>query len=54
MSNRTVVANGEDAVQQKAAGDANAIQNGVNIVAIVGCFHEWHLDVANSLRHFTF
>ena len=44
MSNRT--ANGADPVQQKAACDANAVQNGVNLVAIVGCFHR-HLLALN-------
>lgn len=39
MSKRTAVANGADPVQQKAAADANAVQDGVNLVAIVGCFH---------------
>ena len=48
MSNRTAVANGEDAVQQKAAGDANAIQDAVNLVAIVGCFHRHLLALSRS------
>jgi hypothetical protein len=36
---RTAIANAADAVQQKAAADANAVQDGCNIVAIVGAFH---------------
>ena len=48
MSNRTAVANGTDPVQQKAASDANAVQDGVNLVAIVGCFHRHLLDLSRS------
>jgi hypothetical protein len=40
MPNRITLANGADPIQRKAAADAGAVQNGVNIVAIVGCFHE--------------
>ena len=39
MSNATVVADGSLEVQRKAAADANAVQDGVNIVAIVGAWH---------------
>ena len=39
MPKHTAIANGTDPVQQKAASDANAVQDGVNLVAIVGCFH---------------
>ena len=39
MSNAAAVADGSLEVQQKAASDANAVQDGVNIVAIVGAFH---------------
>ena len=39
MSTATAVADGSNEVERKAASDANAIQNGVNIVAIVGAFH---------------
>jgi len=35
---RTAVAN-PDPVQQQAAADANAVQDGCNSVAIVGAFH---------------
>jgi len=35
----TAIANGSDEIQRKAASDANAVQDGVNIVAIVGAFH---------------
>jgi hypothetical protein len=39
MSARTAVANGADPIQQNAAADANAVQCGCNLVAIVGAFH---------------
>jgi hypothetical protein len=39
MSRRTAVANGADPVQQQAAADASAVQDAVNLVAVVGCFH---------------
>jgi hypothetical protein len=35
----TATADGSNEVQRKAASDANAVQDGVNIVAIVGAFH---------------
>lgn len=39
MATRTAIANGADPIQQKAAADANAVQDACNIVAIVGAFH---------------
>jgi hypothetical protein len=42
---RTATANGADPVQQKAAADANAVQGGVNLVAIVGSFHRHLLEL---------
>ena len=39
MPARTSIANGADPIQQKAASDANAVQDGCNIVAIVGTFY---------------
>jgi hypothetical protein len=39
MPKRTTAANGADPVQQKAAADANAVQDACNLVAVVGCFH---------------
>jgi hypothetical protein len=39
MPKRTATANGADPVQREAACDANAVQNAVNLVAIVGAFH---------------
>ncbi len=39
MSKRTAVANGADPVQQQAAAEASAVQDAVNLVAVVGCFH---------------
>lgn len=39
MTTRIATANGADPAQQKAAADANAVQCGCNIIAIVGEFH---------------
>ena len=48
MSKRTAVANGVDPIQQQAAVDANAVQDGCNLVAIVGCFHRHLLALHRS------
>ncbi len=48
MSKRTAVANDADAVHQWAAADANAVQDAVNLVAVVGCFHEHLLALHRS------
>ena len=45
---KTAVANGADEIQKKAASDANAVQDGVNIVAIVGSFHRHLLALQQS------
>ena len=36
---KTAIANGQNKVVQKAAADASQVQDAVNLVAIVGCFH---------------
>lgn len=36
---KTAIANGQNEAVQKAAADACAVQDAVNLVAIVGCFH---------------
>jgi hypothetical protein len=48
MSNRIALANGADAVQKEAAADANAVQDAVNLVAVVGCFHRHLLALHRS------
>jgi hypothetical protein len=48
VPNRTATANGADPVQQKAAADANAVQDAVNLVAVVGCFHRHLLALHRS------
>jgi len=48
MPKRTCIANGADLVQQEAAADANAVQDAVNLVAVVGCFHRHLLAVHRS------
>lgn len=45
---RTAIANGADPVQQKAAADANAVQDACNLVAIVGAFHRHLLELHRS------
>jgi hypothetical protein len=39
MPTRSAVASGAAEVQRKAAADAVAVQDAVNIVAVVGCLH---------------
>lgn len=48
MSKRIAVANGGDPIQQRAAADANSVQDAVNLVAIIGCFHRHLLDLQRS------
>ena len=48
MSMRTANANGSDRVQQEVAADANAVQDAVNLVAVVGCFHRHLLALHRS------
>lgn len=33
------IANGANEAERRAAKDANEVQDGVNLIAIVGCFH---------------
>ena len=40
MPTTTATANGSNEVEQKAARDANEIQDACNLVAIVGCWHQ--------------
>jgi len=39
MNQTTSVADGNNPVVKSAAQDANAVQDAVNLIAIVGCFH---------------
>jgi hypothetical protein len=48
MPSQTSTANGADSVQQKASADANAIQDAVNLVAVVGCFHKQMVALERS------
>jgi len=45
---KTVTANGQNEVVQKAATDANAVQDACNLVAVVGCFHRHLLALHRS------
>lgn len=50
---KTAIANGQDETVQKAAIDANGVQDACNIVAVVGCFHRHllalhHADVCGD------
>jgi hypothetical protein len=45
---RTATANGQNEVVQKAAADASQVQDAVNLVAIVGCFHRHLLALSSS------
>jgi len=48
MSDRTTTANGTSEVERKAANDANAVQDAVNLVAIVGCWHRHLLAMSRA------
>lgn len=48
MATKTATANGADEIQRKAASDADAVQCGVNIAAIVGAFHRHLLALQQS------
>lgn len=39
MNQITSIADGNNPVVKSAAQDANAVQDAVNLIAIVGCFH---------------
>ncbi|MEX1028111.1 MAG: hypothetical protein WD049_08930 [Candidatus Paceibacterota bacterium] len=45
---RTATANGSDEAVQKAAADANEVQDACNLVAVVGCFHRHLLALWQS------
>ena len=42
------IANGTNEAERKAASDANAVQDGVNLIAIVGAFHRHLLAMRDS------
>ena len=45
---QTAIANGVDFVQQKAASDAIAVQNGCNLCGILGAFHRHMIALSHS------
>jgi hypothetical protein len=47
MSTRAI-ANGANEAERRAAKDANEVQDGVNLIAIVGCFHRHLLAMRDS------
>lgn len=46
--NRNAIANGQEEAVQKSAADAAQVQDAVNLVAIVGCFHRHLLALSRS------
>ena len=44
----TAIANGTVEAQRKAASDAREVQDGVNLIAIVGCFHRHLVAMRDS------
>jgi hypothetical protein len=45
---RTAIANGTNESERKAASDAREVQDGVNIIAIVGAFHRHLLAMRDA------
>ena len=44
----TAIANGSNDAERKAAKDANEVQDGVNIIAIVGAFHRHLIAIRDA------
>ena len=44
----TAIANGTNEAERKAAKDANEVQDGCNLIAIVGCFHRHVIAMRDS------
>ena len=44
----TAIANGTNEAERKAAEDANEVQDGCNLIAIVGCFHRHLVAMRDS------
>jgi len=44
----TAIANGSNEAEQRAAKDATEVQDGVNLIAIVGAFHRHLLAMRDS------
>ena len=44
----TAIANGSNEAERKAAKDANEVQDGVNIIAIVGAFHRHLIAIRDA------
>ena len=44
----TAIANGSNEAERRAAKDATEVQDGVNLIAIVGCFHRHLLAMRDS------
>jgi hypothetical protein len=44
----TTIANGTNETEQRAAKDANEVQDGCNLIAIVGCFHRHLVAMRDS------
>ena len=42
------IANGSNEAERRAAKDANEVQDGVNLIAIVGCFHRHLIAMRDS------
>jgi len=42
------IANGTSEIERKAAKDATEVQDGVNLIAIVGCFHRHLIAMRDS------
>ena len=45
---KKAIANGSNEAERRAAKDANEVQDGVNLIAIVGAFHRHLLAIRDS------
>ena len=48
MNQTTCIADGSIPAVKSAAQDANAVQDAVNLIAIVGCFHRHLMDLRQT------
>jgi len=45
---KTAIANGANEAERRAASDAREVQDGCNLIAIIGCFHRHLIAMRDS------